>query len=773
MKGFIGSANIDTNSRLCMASAVAGYKRAFGADTVPNDYSDLEQADLVVLVGSNLAWCHPVLFQRIAAAKGVNSKLRIVLIDPRRTQTAELADLFLQLRPGTDVVLFNGLLNYLRREDALDLEFLDAHTEGFGAALRCAKDSAASIPAVAAACGLAEDDVLEFYRWFARTERTVTAFSQGVNQSTSGTDKVNAIVNVHLATGRIGKVGMGPFSLTGQPNAMGGREVGGLANQLAAHMDFTAEHVDRVARFWRAPRMATQPGLKAVDLFDAVDAGTVKAVWIMSTNPVVSMPDANRVRRALEKCPLVVVSDCIRDTDTTRCAHVLLPAATWGEKSGTVTNSERRISRQRRFLPVPVEARPDWWIVTEVARRMGFAHAFEYDSPAAIFREHARLSAFENEGTRDFDIGAMAELGDTAYDSLQPFQWPCPAGAAAPRRLFADGRFFTPSGKAQLVPTPPRAPAYEPSAEFPLVLNTGRIRDQWHTMTRTGKSPRLSGHYAEPFVQLHALDAARFGLAYGDLAEVATAAARIVVRLEITDTVTPGQAFVPMHWGSAHASDARVGALLPPAVDPVSGQPELKATPVRVRRYEPKWHGFALARAPLELPKPAYRAVARGAGYWRYELAGEEVPASWPAWADVVLGPRSARIEFADPAGGRYRGANVQGDALQSCLFVATAKSLPSRTWLATLFGSATLGDAERMAILAGRAPKGALESGPVVCSCFAVGRSTLLRAIRGDGLVSVEQIGKALRAGTNCGSCVPELKGLLAQATSEETAAS
>ncbi|HWN40170.1 MAG TPA: molybdopterin-dependent oxidoreductase, partial [Gammaproteobacteria bacterium] len=273
MKGFIGSANIDTNSRLCMASAVAGYKRAFGADAVPNDYTDLEQAELIVLVGSNLAWCHPVLFQRVSAAKAANPKLKIVLIDPRRTQSADIADLRLQLRVGTDVVLFNGLLNYLRREDALDLDFLDAHTEGFGAALRCAKESAASIPAVAAACGLADDDVLELYRWFARTPKTVTAFSQGVNQSTSGTDKVNAIVNVHLATGRIGKPGMGPFSLTGQPNAMGGREVGGLANQLAAHMDFSPENVDRVARFWGTPRVAARPGLKAVDLFEAVEQG--------------------------------------------------------------------------------------------------------------------------------------------------------------------------------------------------------------------------------------------------------------------------------------------------------------------------------------------------------------------------------------------------------------------------------------------------------------------------------------------------------------------
>jgi assimilatory nitrate reductase catalytic subunit len=764
MKGFIGSANIDTNSRLCMASAVAGYKRAFGADTVPNDYTDLEEAELVVLVGSNLAWCHPVLFQRLSAAKAANPKLRVVLIDPRRTQTGEIADLFLPVRPGTDVWLFNGLLNYLRKEDALDLEFLDAHTEGFGAALKCAKESAASIPGVAAACGLAEDNLLEFYRWFARTPKTVTVFSQGVNQSTSGTDKVNAIINVHLATGRIGKPGMGPFSVTGQPNAMGGREVGGLANQLAAHMDFAPENVARVARFWDSPRVAARPGLKAVELFDAVENGAVKAVWIMSTNPVVSMPDADRVRRALQRCELVVVSDCVRDTDTTRCAHVLLPAAAWGEKGGTVTNSERRISRQRAFLPLPGEAQPDWWIVTQVARRMGYGAAFPYESPAEIFREHARLSSFENDGARDFDIGAAALLDDAAYDALEPFQWPRPAGTVTPPRLFSDGRFYTRSGKAQLVATPPRAPAQQPSAEYPLVLNTGRVRDQWHTMTRTGQSPRLSGHHAEPFVQLHPLDAARFGLTFGDLAEVATAAGRIVVRLEITDTVQPGHAFVPMHWGSTFASNARVGALIGPAVDPISGQPELKCAPARVRCYAPKWYGFALSREPLAVPSASYRAVSRGAGYWRYELAGEELPASWPEWADAVLGSRAARIEFSDAAGGRYRGANVAGDRLNACVFVATAKWLPSRSWLATLFGSPQLGDADRLAILAGRAPKGALESGPVVCSCFAVGRSTLLRAIRGDQLVSVEQIGKALHAGTNCGSCIPELKGLLAE---------
>ncbi|HZF32059.1 MAG TPA: molybdopterin-dependent oxidoreductase, partial [Gammaproteobacteria bacterium] len=756
---------------LCMASAVAGYKRAFGADTVPNDYEDLERANLIVLVGSNLAWCHPVLYQRVVRAKSTNPQLRVVVIDPRRTATCDSADLFLQIRPGTDVLLFNGLLHYLR-EDAIDWEFLDAHTEGFGVAMRTAKDTAPSIPAVADACGLDGDDVVEFYRWFARTPATVTVFSQGVNQSSSGTDKVNAIINVHLATGRIGKPGAGPFSITGQPNAMGGREVGGLANQLAAHMDFAPADVDRVGRFWNAPRIATRPGLKAVDLFDAIDTGAVKAVWIMSTNPVVSMPDADRVRRALERCELVVVSDCVRKTDTTDLAHVLLPAATWGEKSGTVTNSERRISRQRKFLPEPGESRADWWIVAQVARRMGFAAEFAYQTPADIFREHARLSAFENGGARAFDIGALADVSDAGYDVLEPIQWPRPARSGAecetsgapPARLFADGRFFTPSGKAQLVATDPRPPAQLPSPDYPLVLNTGRIRDQWHTMTRTGRSARLMGRHPEPFVQVHPLDAARFDVATGDLVAVENALGRVVVRVEITDAVAPGQVFVPMHWSAQCASLARIGALLPAVVDPVSGQPELKHAAVRIRRYSPAWHAFVLSREPLEIAGASYVAIAKGQGYWRHELAGEALPPSWPEWADALLGPRAERLEFSDSAG-RYRAARVVGGKLVACAFVAATKALPSRNWLAGLFASGRIDDEARLAILAGRAAKPGAESGPIVCSCFSVGRSTLLRAIRTQSLVSADAIGKALHAGTNCGSCVPELKALIAEA--------
>jgi assimilatory nitrate reductase catalytic subunit len=402
---------------------------------------------------------------------------------------------------------------------------------------------------------------------------------------------------------------------------------------------------------------------------------------------------------------------------------------------------------------------------------MGFGAAFDYCGPAEIFREHARLSAFENGGARDFDIGACAEITDAEYDALESFQWPRAAAGDAARtrptapRPFADGRFCTPSGKARFVATPPRAPAQRPSAEFPLVLNTGRIRDQWHTMMRTGRSARLMGHHPEPFVQVHPLDAARFGLTTGDLVDVRSATGRIVVRLEISDAVAPGHAFAPMHWNDRFANLARVGGAIAAAVDPVSGQPELKHMPVNVRRYEAAWHAFVLSREPLAIAACSYRARAPGQGYWRYELAGEELPQSWPEWADGFLGARHERLELTDSVG-RYRAARVVGDRLSACVFVATSKSLPSRTWLGGLFTEDVLTRAARVAILSGRASKPGSDAGPIVCSCFAVGRSTLLRAIRTQALVTAEEIGKTLRAGTNCGSCVPELKALLLEAS-------
>lgn len=762
MKGFIGSANIDTNSRLCMASAVAAHQRAFGADFVPNAYEDIDRAELLVLVGSNMAWCHPVLYQRARQAKEENPRLRVVVIDPRRTASCDIADLFLPIRPGSDVVLFNGLLNYLRCEDALDWEFVDEHTEGFGRAMRLAKESAPSVPAAAAACGLGERQVAEFYRLFARTDRTVTLFSQGVNQSSNGTDKVNSIINVHLATGRIGRAGAGPFSLTGQPNAMGGREVGGLANQLAAHMDFSPDNVDRVKRFWNAPAIATAPGLKAVELFDAIDAGSVRAVWIMSTNPAVSMPDADRVRSALQRCELVVVSDCVRETDTTACADVLLPALTWGEKSGTVTNSERRISRQRKFLPAPGAARADWWIVTEVARRMSFGAAFPYRSPAEIFREHARLSSFENDGRRDFDIGALASISDDDYETLEPIRWPCRAGGKPGEAPPSAGRFFTANGKARFVATEPRQPRSTCSDDYPYVLLTGRVRDQWHTMTRTGKSPRLAQTDAEPRLQLHPADAADLGLVHGGLAELRSASGAIRARVEFSDALRPGELFVPMHWSAQFASNGRVGSLIEPAVDPVSGQPEFKHTPVAVRPLSVAWHGFALSRRAIDVPAADYRVRSRGAGFWRYEIAGPARPESWARWARGVFGQDGEWVELVDSSAMHYRGARLVDGRLDACVFITSANALPDRSWLGSLFGEAPLGDGDRKTLLAGRPAGRDRAPGPVVCSCFSVGRDTLLRAIRTHSMTTAREIGEALRAGTNCGSCIPELNRLI-----------
>ncbi len=521
MKGFIGSANIDTNSRLCMASSVAGHKRAFGSDTVSGCYEDWEQADLLVLTGSNTAWCHPVLYQRAYAAKQARPQMRVVVIDPRRTATCDIADLHLALKPGTDAILFSGLLAWLYQQGHGDARFVAEHTEGLHEALELAAWYAPTPAAVAQHCGLDVSDVETFFRLFARTERTVTVYSQGINQSSSGTDKVNVIINCHLLTGRIGWPGMGPFSVTGQPNAMGGREVGALANQLAAHMELdNPRHLDRVGRFWNAARLASGPGLKAVDLFRAVERGEVRALWIMATNPAVSMPDANQVRRALGTCEFLVVSDCMAKTDTSVHADVLLPALAWGEKEGTVTNSERRISRQRVFLDTPGEARPDWWILSAFAKRLGYA-GFDYCSAHEVFIEHAQLSAFENNGERDFDLSGLAALSAAEYDTLAPVQWPVTSGETSARtRLFGNGGFFTPGRRARFVAVTPRPPGRGTSSEYPLVLNTGRVRDQWHTMTRTGKSPRLSGHVVEPYAELHPFDARLRGIADGELVRV-------------------------------------------------------------------------------------------------------------------------------------------------------------------------------------------------------------------------------------------------------------
>jgi len=758
MKGFIGAANIDTNSRLCMASSVAGHKRAFGSDTVPGNYADIELADLVVLVGSNLAWCHPVLHQRLLAAREARGT-RIVVIDPRGTATCEGADLHLPLAPGSDVALFNSLLAHLADTGRLDQDYIADHTNGFEAALAAARATDA-----ATATGLAPAQIAAFHALFAVHERVVTIYSQGVNQSINGTDKVNAIINCHLATGRIGRPGMGPFSVTGQPNAMGGREVGGLANTLAAHMDFSDPvHRRIVGEFWRAPLLARQPGLMAVDLFRAVAAGKIKALWIMATNPVDSLPEANAVRDALKNCDFVVVSDVMRNTDTVAYADVLLPAAAWGEKDGTVTNSERRISRQRPFLPIPGEAKPDWWQICEVGKRMGFTEAFTYAGPAAIFSEHADLSGLENSGTRDFDIGAHATIDQASYDALIPFQWPLPSGGTAHEtRFFAHGKFFTPDLRARFVATPVRASANTVTRNAPLLLNTGRIRDQWHTMTRTAKTPRLMNHIGEPFLEIHPRDAAARGLAPADLCEVSSPLGSVLLRTLITTRQAPGRVFAPMHWTGQYASKGRVGALIAAHVDPHSGQPELKRMPVQVKHFAAQFHGFAVSiKKPLDTPTE-YWALAPARGGWRLEFSGTKSPADWAAFARALLGADNAELlAYRDTARTNYRFAAFAGGQFLGALFVGAEPVAVSRGWLAGLLLGPLMDASSRLAVLAGRAGQGIADQGAIVCACFEVGRNRITDAIVA-GAQTVSAVGAATGAGTNCGSCRAEIGGIV-----------
>jgi assimilatory nitrate reductase catalytic subunit len=760
MKGFIGSANIDTNSRLCMASSVAGHVRAFGEDVVPGVYEDFEEADLVVLVGSNAAWCHPVLHQRLQAARTAHAT-KVVVLDPRRTATAEAADFHVPLAPGSDVALFNGLLTYLQHAGKIDTAWVRRHTTGLPEALAAA--SGPTVETTAAECGIDPELLDTFYAMFANTERVMTVYSQGVNQSATGTDKVNAIINCHLATGRIGRPGAGPFSVTGQPNAMGGREVGGLANQLAAHMRFD-DPADRATlqAFWQSPTLPPKPGLKAVELFDAMLDGRIKALWIVATNPAASMPRADRIRTALSACPFVVVSDCW-PTDTTAHAHVVLPAAAWGEKDGTVTNSDRRISRQRAFRPAPGDARPDWWQFAEVGRRMGWPKAFAWQTPAGVFREHAALSGHANNGRRVFDIGAMANLDEPGYAAMQPFRWPLPAGASTEAgRLFAQGGFSTADGRARFIPT-----HYQPLPATGLRLNTGRVRDQWHTMTRTGLAPSLMNHTSEPVLAIHPIDAAAAGITHGTLTRVSTAEGQILLRADLRHTQRHGELFAPMHWTDQFASTGPVGRVVSANVDPISGQPELKATPATVAPVNVHFHGLLLRRTGGALHDTCHWVRVPVTEGQMYRLAGLR---ALPQGEDLTrfasslldLPPGTEWLEAADKRRGILRVAAVFDGALEACLFLARdAASLPNEAAVIPMLG-APVPDAARTRILAGRMYDAAAAEGPKVCACFGVTRDAIRHAIATHRLDSVKQIGALLKAGTNCGSCIPELEVLL-----------
>jgi assimilatory nitrate reductase catalytic subunit len=756
MKGLVGSGNIDTNSRLCMASAVAAHVRSFGEDIVPGCYDDIDEADVIILVGSNTAWCHPVVYQRIMRAKELRG-CKIIVIDPRRTETAETADLHLPLKSGTDVALFQALLAHMQHQNSLDHAYLKhvSVPDDFWKQLWSLGDPQAY---AAQTCMLDPDAVALFFNIFLTHKKTMTIFSQGVNQSSSGTDKATSILNLHLATGRMGKPGSTAFSITGQPNAMGGREVGGLATSLAAHMDFSPAHVERVQKFWGFPNVASKPGLKAVDLFQAMHTGKIKAVWIMATNPAASMPDTENVRAALAQCPFVVVSDCMAQTDTTKFADVLLPSAAWGEKDGTVTNSERMISRQRSFLDMPGDAKADWWQLAQVGQRLAMLldkkNGFNFDSAASIFREHAALSGFENTkglSLRLFNIGHHAQLSDAEYAALAPFQW-------GEKRYFPNGEFPTADRRARLVPIGYQPPAGLVNTDFPHALNTGRLRDQWHTMTRTGLSASLSRHRPEPAVEIAPADAALLGLVSGDLAGLTTTQGTQIFRVLVTDVQQPGDIFIPIHWTGSHSNGGRAGTLVSAVTDPLSGQPEFKHTPARVVKYQPAFYGLLIATNLPDLSR---------LDYWTRIFSHEGQAAEFSSNLSAealfsLLLPQSVtmnRLDMHDAQRGIYRTIALQDGQCVAALYLSSRPITLSRNWLFAAFGDTAT---PALSLLAGQSAGLQNDPGETVCSCFNVGANTIRHCIRSEKPFHIDDIGKSLQAGTNCGSCRPALAKLL-----------
>ncbi|MGB3798074.1 MAG: molybdopterin-dependent oxidoreductase, partial [Alteraurantiacibacter sp.] len=730
-KGFVGTGNIDTNSRLCMASAVAAHNRTFGEDVVPCSYEDIDCADLVILVGSNTAWCHPVIWQRIEKLRERRGA-RLVVIDPRRTETAAMADLHIPVAPDGDVALFNALLDEVAKRGGIHAAFLRDQCEvphGFLADL--SPDHGVEPHLFAKLVDL----VME-------RPRTLTLFSQGANQSVCGTDKGNAIINFHLATGRINRLGAGPFSITGQPNAMGGREVGGLSNMLACHLGFADAEREAVGTFWQAPNLCSGPGLKAVDLFRAVHSGKIRFLWVMATNPAVSMPDAGFVREALARCPNVIVSDVMGETDTGGYAHVRLPALAWGEKDGTVTNSERMISRQRALFPAPGEARSDWRIICDVAARLGHGEHFSFASAASVFREYAAMTRLSADAGKRLDLTDKADCSDAEYDAMGPFQW----GGPHP---FRDG-FSTHSGRARIIPVEAAG-----ADRSDLILNTGRYRDQWHTMTRTGLSTSLSKHRREPLLEISGADAQKSGIVDGGFARVKSAQGHSIFRVAVSDGQAQGQVFVPMHFTDQNSAGGRTGQLVHAATDPVSGQPGFKNTAVTVEAYRPDWRGVLFSRTKIR-PDCRYWASAPIAGGFLVELAGNGT-------IDVeALLPPGLRREVSDRARGMIRmTVAAAAGGLEAALYVTRSGTLPERSWIERQFAAP---DAKVEELLAGRPATPQPDRGKLVCVCHDVGEKTLHNAID-EGADTLPRLCEVTRAGTNCGSCRPILAQLLAQA--------
>ncbi|WP_147693682.1 nitrate reductase [Vogesella mureinivorans] len=768
-RGLVGTNNIDTNSRLCMSSAVAGYKRTLGADAPPSCYEDFDHAGCVFIAGSNMAVAHPVLFRRLEAARAANPAMKIIVVDPRRTDTVSLADLYLPVLPGSDVALFHAMLNVMIWEDLIDRDYIAQHTEGF-AALR-ARLREYTPRAASQLCGVHEDDIVTAARWFAASPATLSCYTMGLNQYSNGSDKNAALIHLHLATGHIGRPGSGPFSLTGQPNAMGGREVGGLATVLPGHRDpADAAHRAEVAALWGVPALPANPGLPAVALFEAAAAGHIKLLWIACTDPAFSLPDQTLVREALQKVDCVIVQEAFASSHTLPFADIVLPAATWPEKDGSMTNSERRISRVRAALPPPGQAREDWRIVAAVAQRLAAAIApereslFTFANAATVFAEHAAATA-----GRDLDY---SQLDYALLDQLGPQQWPFD-GQVGRSRLYGDGVYPTLSGRARFVDIGWQAPADKVSAHFPLRLTTGRLRDHWHSMSRTALVPALNRHVALPQLAMHPRDMARHGLQAGMLATLRNKRGSVVLPVVADDGLRPGVVFVPMHWGSATLGGLGINALASRAVDPLSQQPELKLAAVSVVPARLPWRASLQVRGDAANLRPPLDALREGFPYavavaislagqpgLQLELAAAEAPslAVLQQLASVLQPPGAVLAAFDDPARGVLRRVWLAARQPLGYLLAGDTAAAPALSaWLDGGQPPASLA-----ALLQGRA--GGVALARVVCSCEGVREDAIVAGVaRG---LDVAGLQRELRCGTGCGSCVPELKRLCQRAT-------
>ena len=791
VKGLIGTNNVDTNSRLCMSSAVAGYKQTLGQDAPPACYEDIDHADLLLISGSNTAYAHPVLYRRIEEAREKRAQARMVdasipalktiVIDPRRTDTAAEADLFLQIQPGSDIALYNAMLNVLLWENLIDRRFIEASTAGFDALKQAVRETT---PAAAARiCGVAEGGIITAAKWFGQSRAALSLYCQGLNQSWHGTHNNAALINLHLATGHIGKPGAGPLSLTGQPNAMGGREVGGLANLISAHRDM-ASPADRaeVAALWGVDSVPQKPGKTAVEMFEAVRTGEIKALWIACTNPAQSMPDLHSVHEALGNCGFVVLQEAFGNTDTAEFADVLLPASTWGEKHGTVTNSERRITRVFPAVPPPGAARHDWDIADDFAKRLGAklgkadaaARMFDYASPEAIWNEHR-----DSTRGRDLDITGLSYA---ILDTRGPQQWPMPAGATeGKKRLYEDGKFFTANGRARFVVAQHQGVKEPVTAQYPVLLTTGRLRDHWHGMSRTGQVARLFSHVEEPLLTMHPADLARRGLATGDVATVSSRRGSFVVRVESGDSVRVGQAFMPMHWGAQFMKGLGVNAVTVPAFDPFSKQPELKAAAIEVTRAHLPHRVVAMGRVLSNVGQgelsEALKPVLRSFDYATLTLAGRDDATivlrgySAAPVSEAVLAAIDRHLKLDEPAQVmRYvdakrrveKAARIENGEMVS---VSLSGETAAAEWLKSMMLGRASMEAVRPWILApvAKPPKGSLDRGRIVCNCVDVSEREIMReAALGAGFTAVQE---KLRCGTECGSCVPEVRRLVGAA--------